>query len=164
VLADALRYLTVSRVPFSSAGEPFSSPIPEPFTWIPPEQRVIALNDGSITSAVLEMFGRPSRDTGLESERTTTPNDNQRLYLLNSTDIQRGVTQSPLLRATLQSKMGRPLEALQALYELFLTRGPTPAEVQEAAKHMKATPGQPYEAIVDLAWALLNTKEFLYRH
>ena len=110
------------------------------------------------------MFGRPSRDTGLESERNNDPTDTQRLYLLNSTDIQRGVTQSPLLRATLQSKLGRPLEALQALYELFLTRGPTPAEVQEAAKHMQTSPGQRYEAIIDLAWALLNTKEFLYRH
>jgi hypothetical protein len=49
--------------------EKYSSSIPEPFTFIPEKERSIALPDGSITSSFLEMFGRPPRDTGLESER-----------------------------------------------------------------------------------------------
>ena len=44
-----------------------------PFTFIPEGQRSIALPDGSITSPFLEQFGRPSRDTGLESERSNRP-------------------------------------------------------------------------------------------
>jgi len=47
----------------------YSSAIPEPYTFVPDDLRSIALPDGSITSGFLEQFGRPSRDTGLETER-----------------------------------------------------------------------------------------------
>ena len=66
VLIDALCQITGTT-------EKYSSPIPEPFTFIPEDQRAIALADGSITSSFLEMFGRPPRDTGLESERNNQP-------------------------------------------------------------------------------------------
>ena len=62
VLIDALNQITGTT-------EKYSSAIPEPFTFIPEDQRSIALPDGSITSSFLELFGRPPRDTGLESER-----------------------------------------------------------------------------------------------
>ena len=74
VLIDALTAIF-------GGGEGYSSPIPEPFTFIPDTQRTIALADGSITSAFLEMFGRPARDTGYESERNNQPTDAQRLHL-----------------------------------------------------------------------------------
>ena len=77
VLIDALDKIT-------GGTENYSSAIPEPFTYIPENQRSIALEDGSITSSFLEMFGRPSRDTGLESERNNRPSADQRLHLLNS--------------------------------------------------------------------------------
>jgi hypothetical protein len=66
VLIDALNQITGTT-------EKYSSPIPEPFTFIPENQRAIALGDGSITSTFLELFGRPARDTGLESERSSGP-------------------------------------------------------------------------------------------
>ncbi|MBN2448139.1 MAG: DUF1553 domain-containing protein, partial [Phycisphaerae bacterium] len=62
VLVDALSIIF-------GDGEEYSSAIPEPFTYIPEHERTIMLADGSISSQFLEMFGRPSRDTGLESER-----------------------------------------------------------------------------------------------
>ena len=66
VLIDALDQITGTT-------EQYSSAIPEPFTFIPEDQRSIALPDGSITSSFLELFGRPPRDTGLESERNNRP-------------------------------------------------------------------------------------------
>ena len=51
----------------------------------------------------LEMFGRPPRDTGLESERNNRPTAAQRLHLLNSSHIQRKIEQSPKLQALLQA-------------------------------------------------------------
>jgi len=45
-------------------------------------QHSIALPDGSISSAFLEMFGRPPRDTGLESERNNRPTAEQRLLMM----------------------------------------------------------------------------------
>ena len=58
--------------------EEYTSPIPEPFTFIPENQRSIELADGSIGSSFLEMFGRSPRDTGLESERNNRPTAAQR--------------------------------------------------------------------------------------
>ncbi|HSU55200.1 MAG TPA: DUF1553 domain-containing protein, partial [Candidatus Dormibacteraeota bacterium] len=78
VLIDAVDDITGST-------EKYSSPIPEPFTFIPENQRSIALADGSISSAFLELFGRPPRDTGLAFERNNRPSAAQELHLLNST-------------------------------------------------------------------------------
>ncbi len=99
VLIDALDQITGTT-------EDYSSAIPEPFTFIPENQRSIALADGSITSSFLEMFGRPPRDTGLESERNNRPTADQRLHLLNSSHVQRKIEQSPMLRNLTQA--GRP--------------------------------------------------------
>ena len=86
MLIDALDEITGTT-------EQYSSAIPEPFTYIPESHRSIALPDGSISSSFLELFGRPSRDTGLESERNNRPSADQRLHLLNSTHIQRKIDQ-----------------------------------------------------------------------
>ncbi len=50
--------------------------------------------DGSISSPFLEMFGRPPRDTGLESERNNRSTAAQSLHLLNSTHVHWKMTQS----------------------------------------------------------------------
>jgi hypothetical protein len=42
--------------------------------------RSIALPDGSISSAFLDLFGRSPRDTGLEEERNNRPTAEQRLH------------------------------------------------------------------------------------
>ncbi|RMG02113.1 MAG: DUF1553 domain-containing protein, partial [Planctomycetota bacterium] len=94
VLIDAICQIT-------GTSEEYVSPIPEPFTYIPEDLRTVQLFDGSITSAYLEMFGRPPRDTGLESERKNKPTASQRLYLLNSTHIQRKLTTGPKIRELL---------------------------------------------------------------
>lgn len=157
VLADALTWL-------GGPGESYSSPIPEPFTFIPPEQRTIALADGSITSAFLELFGRPARDTGLESERNNEPTDAQRLYLLNSAEMGRRLGQSRLLQGLITSASGSPQRLVPAVYLAVLSRPPTPEEAMVAQQYYATGGLDMRQATIDLAWALINTKEFLYRH
>ncbi len=157
VLADAL-----SRV--IGAGESYSSAIPEPFTFMPGEQRSILLADGSISSSFLEMFGRPSRDTGLESERNNEPTDAQRLFLLNSTHIQNRIENSPRMRTMLKTAGRRHGALIQGVYMGILCRYPTQAEADTADEYFKTGDLTIVQAGADLAWALINTKEFLYRH
>jgi len=157
VLIDALCWI-------AGDGESYSSPIPEPFTFIPEYQRSITLADGSITSTFLEMFGRPTRDTGLESERSNKPTDAQRLHLLNSTQVQQKLDRSRRLRRLIGLAKGNRRGIIRRLYLLLLSREPTQAEVVAAAKYF-STPGVGQRnGAYDLAWALVNTKEFLYRH
>jgi hypothetical protein len=157
VLIDALCWL-------SGTQESYSSLIPEPFTYIPEEQRTIELADGSITSQFLEMFGRPARDTGLESERNDQPTDAQRLYLLNSSHIQKKIESSWRLKGIARLAGPNPRLAISSVYAMVLSRYPTPDELSAAQQYLPAGGADPQQAMVDLAWALVNTKEFLYRH
>ena len=156
VLVDALNGITGTT-------EKYSSPIPEPFTYIPEGQRSIALADGSTTSSFLEMFGRPSRDTGLESERNNRPTANQRLHMLNSTHIQSKLEQSKKIQALLQGK-NTPQDVVKGIYLIILSRPPTDEEIKLVTKYVQSDVATRKEAAVDLAWALINSAEFLYRH
>ena len=171
VLADALCKISGTR-------ETYSSLIPEPFTFIPADNRSIELADGSITSPLLEMFGRPSRDTGLESERNSNPTDSQRLHMLNSTHIQTKIERSlrkiqpwPKSKGKpakskgkrAQPKVNRP-EPADVIYLAILSRFPTEAEKEAVQEYIKTSGIKPYKAMSDVVWALINSKEFLYRH
>ena len=156
VLIDALDQITGTT-------EQYTSAIPEPFTFIPADQRSIALPDGSISSSFLELFGRPARDTGLETERNNRPTGAQSLHLLNSSHLQRKLEQSPRLRTLLESKAAQK-DVISGLYLSILSRYPTEDELKTVAAHAEAAAGNDRPAMIDLAWGLINTSEFLYRH
>jgi hypothetical protein len=155
VLIDAICQITGTT-------EKYTSPIPEPFTFIPEDQRSIELADGSIGSAFLETFGRPARDTGLESERNNRPSAAQMLHLLNSSHIRRKIEQSDKLRELLQAKK-KPREIADDLYMTILSRSPTDEELKILNDYSQPKRGG-RRPLVDLAWALINSAEFLYRH
>lgn len=156
VLIDAINQVT-------GTSEMYSSSIPEPYTFMPDFQRAIALPDGSITSSFLEEFGRPPRDTGLESERNNRMTDAQRLHLLNSSHIQRKIQQSPSLQALVRD-IKNPRDLVQAIYLTILSRPPTDEERKLVAAHAPNGNVRTQAALTDLVWALLNSTEFLYRH
>jgi hypothetical protein len=156
VLADALAWL-------GGVGPGYSSPIPEPFTFVPDSERTIALADGSITSPFLVRFGRPSRDTGLLSERNNQPSEEQALYLLNSSEVRKHIDASPVLKPVYNLPAARRAEQARRIYFILLNRLPTAEEQDLVAAHSTAA-GEPSRAARDLAWALINSKEFLYRH
>ena len=156
VLIDAICKLTGTT-------ENYSSNIPEPFTFIPGNQRSITLADGSITSPFLDMFGRPPRDTGYESERNNNPAANQMLHLLNSSHIQKKIKNSWRLKQLL-SRSKNENEALNMIYLSILSRLPSAKEREIARAYMASDELSRNDALFDLVWALINTKEFLFKH
>ena len=157
VLIDALCQVTGTT-------ESYSSQIPEPFTFIPEDHRTITLPDGSITSPFLELFGKPPRDTGLESERNNRPTPAQRLHLLNSSHVLQKIQRGEALRP-LVSVRGREMRPkIKDLYLTILSRYPTREEVAVVAAYAQQEETQGSKALEDLAWALINSTEFLYRH
>ena len=155
VLIDAL-----CRV--SGTSEQYSSAVPEPYTIMPNDERAIALPDGSITNSFLETFGRSPRNTGMEAERNNRPSVSQRLHLLNSSHIQRKIEQGPALDAIY--RISDPRASAEALYLTILSRHPTEDEQKIAAAYTHDNGGNRRQASIDLAWALINSTEFLYRH
>jgi hypothetical protein len=156
VLIDAICQVT-------GTDDQYSSAVPEPYTIMPGDQRAVALPDGSITSPFLELFGRPPRDTGLESERNNRPTAAQRLHLLNSTHIEQKIEQGPGLQEIFRSS-GDPATAVTNLYLTILSRYPTPEELATIRNYAATSGNNRRQTAVDLAWALLNSSEFLYRH
>lgn len=157
VLLDSLCMLT-------GTVEGYNSPIPEPFTYIPASARSVNLADASITSPFLEMFGRSQRDTGMLMERGNTISDAQRLHLLNSSQVQGKIERSWRLKNLMQTHRKDPADLVRALWITVLSRPPLPEEESEALAHAKESKLAIKQAADDLVWALVNSKEFLYRH
>ena len=158
VLIDAMCQITGTT-------EAYESRIPEPFTFIPENRRSIALPDGSITSSFLDMFGRPSRDTGLQSERNNNPSAAQRLHLLNSSHIRQKIERSKKLRSIYYGARKNPRGTITSLYLTILSRFPTEGELKVVAAYARSSAKKkPGEGLIDLTWALFNSAEFLYRH
>ena len=101
MLIDALCQITGTT-------EQYSSIIPEPYTFMPEDQRAVALADASITSPFLEKFGRSSRDTGLESDRNNRPTAAQRLHMLNSSHVRRKIETEPEAAGPAAVRAARP--------------------------------------------------------
>ncbi|MEI6278219.1 MAG: DUF1553 domain-containing protein [Verrucomicrobiae bacterium] len=156
VLIDAINQITGSH-------EEYMSMIPEPFTFLPEAMRSIALPDGSITSSFLELFGRPPRDTGLLAERTAEITTTQRLSLLNSGDILSKISKSNKLNALIDT-VQTPQEAVPLLYLTILSRYPTAEEKATIAAYDLTSKSGKKQKMLDVAWALMNSPEFLYRH
>lgn len=142
----------------------YESPIPEPFTYIPPTQRTIALADASISSTFLELFGRPSRDTGLFTERSLQPTDAQRMYLLNASQIQNRINASTQLRSWTQQAKGKTSQWVDNLYLAMLSRRATATELAAIENYVKQAKLSARDASADIAWAIINSKEFQYKH
>ena len=155
MLIDAVNKIT-------GTSDLYTSAIPEPFTYIPKDMPAIAIADGSITSPFLALFGRSARATGMASERNNKPVPAQWLYMLNSSHIQRKLEQGPRLRAIFVSK--RKLDGkVQELYLTILSRFPTQQERKIVGQYLQPVDGK-RNPVVDVAWALINSTEFLYRH
>jgi len=137
VIIDALNQITGTT-------ESYMSIIPEPYTFVPETRRAISLPDGSITSAFLELFGRPPRDSGMESERNNRITAGQRLHLLNSNHIRNKLRNGPGLR-----KLREEGDARENLYLAILSRFPGDLDWGDGG---------------NLGWELINSTEFLFRH
>ena len=179
-LLDAINQIT-------GGTEKYVSPIPEPFTVLPPAQRAITLADGSMESAFLELFGRPPRNTSFESERLAVPSVFQAQQMLNSSYIQKKIANSWILKQAVETKPAPPAAAgsrsparqpppaapaaaalnphfIEDLYLRILSRLPTDDETAAATAYLASPKRKTADSACDLAWALINSKEFLLRH
>ena len=142
--------------------ESYSSVIPEPFTFLPKGAPAVTIADGSISSRTLDNFGKPSRDSGVLAERNNNITPSQRLFLMNSNWIYH---RTGALPGRIWGK--RRMSDRQRMEELYLTilsRRPTAEEIKKINAYKKNFRKQKWLIWHDLAWALINTKEFLHHH
>ena len=146
VLDDAICSLTGAKRSFSSIA-------PEPFSFLPPARKSILVEDGSISSAFLLLFGRPARDSGLMEERNNNITAKQRLYLYNSSKLWREL--GDMVAEKSFAALPRQ-DQIHDLFMRFLSRPPVKDEIFLLDKKNNINTR-------DVAWYLLNSREFLYR-
>jgi len=83
--------------------------------------------------------------------------------MLNSAAIQGKLQNGPTLGAICASG-GKPAEIAERLYLTILSRFPTEADVKSAEEYAAVGVTKGKDVWIDLAWALINSPEFLLRH
>jgi hypothetical protein len=114
---------------------------------------------------MLKLFGRPMRLLACECERSNETTLAQAMALLGGTGLHERLTRAGN-RLDQLAASGRPAgELLDELTWTILTRAPTAAEKASHEPILAvASENERLAVLQDLAWALLNSKEFLFRH
>jgi len=137
--------------------------VPEKFAGLPLGTRAIQLPDGEVNHPFLKTFGQPARELACECERESDSNLAQALQLINGPTINDKLRNpNNRLGKLLAEKKGEK-EVLDALYLAALSRPATDAERGPALSHV-ARGRDKRKAWEDVLWAILNTREFLFRH
>jgi hypothetical protein len=140
-----------------------STEVAEKYPGLPIGTRATQLPDGEVNNQFLKTFGQPARELACECERESDSNLAQALQLIN------GPTINDKLKAP-NNRLGRLIaakksdkEILADLYLSTLSRLPTAEDEKIALAHL-AKAKESRKAWEDIHWALMNTKEFLFRH
>jgi hypothetical protein len=137
--------------------------VPEKFDGAPLGTRAIRLWDSKVRHYFLKQFGRPVRASACECERNAEPNIAQVLHLLNSDFVQDRLRHDDGTVARLCRTDPDDGRVVEELWLTFLSRPPRTDETKLAVEHLKKAKSR-REGFEDVAWALLNTKEFQFNH
>jgi len=110
----------------------------------------------------LAMFGKPARLLACECERSSETTLGQTFQLISSPQINSLLTQQDNRLTALLASGKSDADLAAELYWTALSRPPSNSEAAIAAKLLSESSGK-RAALEDLAWALLNAKEFVLR-
>jgi hypothetical protein len=132
------------------------------FRGLPAGARAVQIADGGVSTYFLTTFGRPTRETVCSCEVRLEPTLSQSLHLLNGSTVEPKIAQGNLVGKMLQEKK-TPAQVVEHLYVRCLSRPPKPEELKtllamvDAAKDKK-------QALDDVFWAIMNSREFMFNH
>ncbi|MFO1091957.1 MAG: DUF1553 domain-containing protein [Planctomycetaceae bacterium] len=137
--------------------------VPTAFEGIPAGTRAIDLPDENVAAHFLDVFGRPARLSACECERVDAPALTQALELVNSTEMQRKLTEPSGYAARLGADVRPPVEIVPEVFVRVFARPPRQSEIEAAASYVESETDRT-EAYRSLLWSLLATNEFLFNH
>jgi hypothetical protein len=137
--------------------------VPEKFTGLPAGTRAVQLPDGEVNHPFLKAFGQPAREIPCECEREADGNLGQALQLINGTTVNEKVRNANNRLGSLLTAKKSDEEILADIYWAALARPPKPAEAAAALGHV-AKAKDKRKGWEDVLWAVVNMREFLFRH
>jgi len=110
----------------------------------------------------LALFGKPGRLLTCECERSNGTTLAQTFEMVSGELVDQLLRSSKGRIAKAMEKGEPPEQTVVDLYWSALSRQPSPDELAAAGTHIKSTDDQ-RRGLEDVAWALLNSNEFLFR-
>ena len=135
--------------------------IPEALDAAPPGTRASALWTTRNTSLFLDTFGRPDPNQDPPCERTADTSVVQALHLMNAPLIHQKISADDGKIAHLAGSDLSAEKVVEQLYLLVYNRFPD-AEETSYGKALVEEPKRRRRALEDLAWALINSPEFVF--
>jgi hypothetical protein len=134
-----------------------------PFPKMPRRARAVELPHEGFASFFLDVFDRPGRASACECARGSGASLPQVLHLVNSTEIEDKLAHDQGRVAKLVQGRTPPEKALDELYLAALARYPDPEEKTQALAYL-ARQKDYRRGLEDVAWTLINCREFMFNH
>ncbi|MGE5195381.1 MAG: DUF1553 domain-containing protein [Deltaproteobacteria bacterium] len=148
--------------------------VPTDFPDYPKGLRALQLPDNNVVSYFLSAFGRPAREFTCECERSAEPNITQTLHLANGRTLNEKLKSADnVIKRWIDEKL-TDAGVVDRIYLSALSRYPSSgekerlvaalAEAVAAGSDETAQQLARREALEDILWAVLTSKEFLFVH
>ena len=133
------------------------------FRGLPMGARAVQIADGNVSSYFLRTFGRAERGTVCSCEVKMDPNLGQALHLLNGDTTTAKINQGKVVETLLKAGSS-PEQVIENLFIRCFSRKSSQAEIERLMAAVNEQPDKKSEALDDVFWALLNSKEFMFNH
>ncbi len=140
--------------------------VSEKFNGWPDGYRAVQVWDNRMPSYFFRIFGRPTRVSVCECERSNEPSIAQALHLLNSPELSEKLSSRRSVTYQLATNNLSNDEIVDQLFLSALTRYPNQQERALFGTAFADVSNQDDRRalIEDALWTLINTKEFLFNH
>jgi Protein of unknown function (DUF1549)/Protein of unknown function (DUF1553) len=132
------------------------------FPGLPLGARAVQIADGQTSNYFLTTFGRPMRETVCSCEVRLEPTLSQSLHLMNGDTVAPKIQQGGLIAKMLQEKK-TSAQIIETIYNRALSRSPTASEFAKLTKAVDESKNK-QQALEDVFWAVLNSREFMFNH
>jgi len=133
------------------------------FKGLPVGSRAVQIADGNTSNYFLTTFGRAKRESACSCEVKMAPSLSQALHLLNGDTVNNKIRRGKLIQTWLKDPKKTPAEIIEEIYLRCLGRRPTDQEKATLLKNVEGEENK-QQALEDVFWALLNSREFVFNH
>ncbi|MFT4640236.1 MAG: hypothetical protein ACI8T1_003563 [Verrucomicrobiales bacterium] len=110
----------------------------------------------------LKLFGRPVRQLNSDLERSNATSLAQVFEMASGQTLNKLLSKSDNRLSALFESGASDQDVVQTLYWTALTRPPNDIEIEQTTAYLSRAEDR-RSAMADLAWALINSKEFMLR-
>lgn len=139
--------------------------VPDSYSGMAPGSRAVQTWNHKLTSLFLDAFGRPNASQECPCERERKSSVVQALHLMNSSELQGKLAskEGRVAKLAANPELSEP-KLVTEIYLASYSRLPDAEELQTALRFFSQPGATRQTAAEDLAWALINSAEFVFNH